>query len=162
MITIRVVTHGLDHVIKGVSAFIREMDNRKEVLQDIKEQQIERWATNFESEGGEYDKWPESAMATQEYRTEEGMAPQPTLQRDGSLMTHFLAENQAGKVTNNAVNWEFTNSPPGGSTVSHHTGYVLNQSTIPARVLWDLDRKDEDRGQMEIEEWLGGLVAKYF
>lgn len=169
MIKIRIEYTGLNEIISGLNGFIRDLRNRKELMDKLKETQVERWQANFESRGGEYEEWQETSPEYQAVRVAEGFSPTPTLERSGRLLTHFTSQNEAGKTNNSAVRWEFFNRVAGrrgAYTVSHHTGYQLGKGArkhpVPARVLWDLDNQDEDRGATEIENWIDELAARHF
>jgi phage gpG-like protein len=165
MIRFDIDAKGLDKAIRDVSDFIADVKNRKDVMQEIKQEQIDRWAENFQSFGAEYEPWRETSKSYREQRVREGYASSPTLYRSGRTFAHFLQQNEAGQATNSAVNWSFTNRIAGRNgayTVSHHSGYQLGKSTVPARVLWDLDEEDEDRVEADLEQWLDQLGDKHF
>jgi len=164
MISISVDTSQITDAIRRVGKFISALQHRQDLNQMLKEEQNERWARNFESQGGEYEDWQDTSMSYQQQRTREGFAPTPTLFRSGRTFLHFIVQNEAAGVSNNAVNWNFSNRIAGRNgayTVSHHTGYTLGGSTVPARLLWDLDEEDEDRGAADVEMWVDANAEKY-
>jgi hypothetical protein len=133
------------------------LKDRRELLREIRQEQSERWAEHFMSEGS--GEWDETSMFQQRRRVQEGYAPQPTLFRSGSTFSWFDAQNRRGRVNAASITWNFTNRE-GAYTVSHHTGYDLGGSTVPARELWPLERYEDEIAD-QIEEWvmdkLGGL-----
>lgn len=160
MITIRMNEKGLTRMISGIAGFMHDVERRQEVLDKIKKEQAERWVRNFNSQGGEYEEWEETSEAYQKRRVEKGNAPQPTLLETGGMLDLVTDQSNKGKVTNSAVNWNFSNQPGRAYPVSHQTGYVLGRSNVPARILWDLDKEDEDRGADMLEDWLEDIAVR--
>jgi len=159
---------------KEIDAFLRKAKKAQDQLEDlskpltkIKEQQTSRWAKNFTSEGGVYDRWAPLADWTLEERDSMGFGSGPILVRNGTLLAHFVEQNEAGEVTNDAINWEMSNK--GGSrgyaaaTVSHHSGYDTALGThVPARKLWDLDEKDVQNAEKILEKYVDSIIKRYF
>ena len=168
MITIKVDVKGLDAAIKRMEKGRDKLDDLKEPLDTIKTKQTRRWAQNFTSEGGIYDKWaPLSPEWTIPERKAQGYGAGPILIRQGTLLAHFVEQNEAGEVTNDAINWTMTNK--GGdrgyaaSTVSMHTGYTTALNTVvPARKLWDLDETDQRNAEKELEKYVERVIKRYF
>lgn len=164
MISITVDTSEITDAIRRIGRFISALQHREDLNQMLKEEQNERWARNFQSRGGEYEDWAETSDFQQQRRVQEGYSPTPTLEMTGRTLQHFLSQNDEASITNSAVNWNFTNRIAGRDgqyTVSHHTGYRLGNSQVPARLLWDLDEEDEDRGEQDVELWLEANAEKY-
>lgn len=165
MVKIRITDAGsLKKVIADLTGFENGLEDREEALERVKERQIERWQRNFASQGGEYQSWAPSAAATQASRMRRGFSPTPTLMVTGRTLAHFTQQNEEGSVSSSAINWNFENQPLGdrwASTVSLHTGYRLRGNRVPSRMLWDLDRKDEDALKEEFEEFIGELQRRF-
>lgn len=154
MITMRVSSgtiKALDRRSKAVRDAIGSLDDRRELLEGIKKDQAERWSEDFMegSAGG----WAPTSVSQQARRIKEGYSPTPTLIRSGATLEHFVRQNQQGRVNAASITWNFTNRE-GAYTVSHHTGFNLGGSTVPARPLWDIDPEDEEHIVRDIEEFV--------
>lgn len=151
MIKLRIEAKGLDEFIRGLSDFIRQMKNRSEIMRKIKRDQVSRWSANFLSEGAEYGKhWEPTSENTVGYSGR-------TLYQTGGTYRFFMSLNEDGQVDNNSIEWGFYNAMNGRGgqyPVSHHTGYNLGSSRVPARMLWDLDNQDEDRIEEDLSRWV--------
>lgn len=164
MFTIHIDEGGIDQLLTDLTGFETDLDRRQQPLQEVKERQIERWNRNYMSQGGEYQSWAPNAAATVRDRARRGYATFPPLIVTGRTLSHFQTQNEEGDVSASAIEWNFTNQPGGdrwASTVSHHTGYTLGKSRVPARMLWDLDRQDEDALKQAFEEYLTEITAKH-
>jgi len=135
------------------------LEDRRQLLIDIREQQAEEWREDFESQqGGE---WAETSPFQQARRVQEGYSPTPTLRRSGATFDWFNTQNMRGRVNAASITWNFQNRE-GAYTVSHHTGYTLGGSEVPARELWRLEAEDEDRIANDIEEWVASKLVSIF
>ena len=164
MIMIHIDEEGITKLITDLTGFEADLERREDPLNEVKERQIQRWARNYASQGGEYQAWAPNAAATIRDRVSRGYAPAPTLLVTGRTLAHFQTLNEEGQVSASAIDWNFTNQPGGdrwASTVSHHTGYTLGRSRVPARMLWDLDRQDEDALQQTFEVYLSRIIAEH-
>lgn len=164
MISLDVNTTEIDRFIQDIKSFVQALNNREELMQDIKSEQVERWNANVTSQGAEYSQWKPTSRSYQQQRVREGWQAQPTLDRSGKTILHVIRMNEDGTVTNNSAEWNFENNVAGRAgqyPVSHDQGYQLGSSTVPSRVIWELDEKDVDRGAREVDEWLGGVIATH-
>lgn len=156
---------GLVRLIRNVNEFLEDFEDREEVMEDVKRQQNERWARNFEGQGSEYKPWKPTSASQQENRRRRGQSTTPTLKITGRTQAHFIDQNEDADAGNTAITWNFENLIAGNNgayTVSHHMGYNLGGNRVPRRFLWDLDAEDEDRGAQEFDEWLDGLAKTHF
>lgn len=164
MFRIHIEEEGINAIIRDLTRFEADLENREEPLEEVKERQIARWNRNYMSQGGEYRSWPGNAPSTIRSRQERGYQGWPPLIVEGRMITHFRDQNEEGNVSSSAIDWNMENRPDGDrwlSTVSHHTGYRLGKSRIPSRMLWDLDRQDEDALQNTFEVYLGKIIAEH-
>lgn len=164
MISIHIDESGISKLLADLTGFEADLEDRREPLQEVKERQIARWNRNYTSQGGEYQAWAPNAAATIRDRASRGYATFPPLQVTGRTLAHFRSQNEEGNVSASAIDWNFNNQPGGdrwASTVSHHTGYTLGRSRVPARMLWDLDRQDEDALQQTFEAFLSKIIAEH-
>lgn len=141
----------LDRRYRGVREAIKNLDDRHKLLEEIKQGQVDRWAQDFMS-GGDPE-WTPTSPSQKERRVKQGFSPTPTLIRSGATMAHFFSQNEEGNVGAASITWSFSNRK-GAYTVSHHTGYGLGRSTIPSRMLWNLDSEDQDIIAEQIEEFV--------
>lgn len=168
MITFKVKAKGLDAAIKKMEQGREKLDNLKDPLDKIKTKQIRRWAQNFSSQGGIYDKWaPLSPDWTIPERVAEGYGAGPILVRQGTLLAHFVEQNEAGEVSNDAINWTMSNKGStrgyAAATVSMHQGYTTALNTeVPARKLWDFDATDKRNAEKELEKYVERIIKRYF
>ena len=158
-----------------------EIYDRSQPFDEIKQRQIKRWETNFDSEGGIYGEWP--PLDAWHFDAEEGewhlgwtgrdrqamgLDPEgPMLIRTEGTFRSFVEQNENGKVSENAVFWSFRNTGGGvrggAYPVSHHVGYLTALGTyVPSRVLWDLDEEDEDFADDMLERHVEAVVRRYF
>lgn len=159
MLTIRVDAKELDRRRREIRELITNLDDRREVLEEIKKEQVERWVQNFESQGGEYEPWAPSAEGG------------PALHVTGRTFSVFTDQAERGNVNAASVRWDFRNTfgagtPPNqapyGQIVSFQEGYTLGNSEIPARTLADMDEEDEERIANTIEEFVSRLMYEAF
>lgn len=170
MLQIKIDTKELDAFIRKLEKGRDQLERLEKPLKKVKEKQIARWAKNFTSQGGIYDKWaPLSPDWTIPERQAQGYGSGPILIRNGTLLAHFVEQNEAGEVTNDAINWEMSNKGSSrgyaASTVSHHTGYpnpIPGRGSIPARKLWDFDEKDVETARKILNDYIEDIMEKYF
>ncbi len=163
--------------LNDLASFIRhaekardELEQLEKPLKKVKEKQITRWAKNFTSQGGIYGKWETlSDEWTIPERQEQGYGAGPILVRNGTLLAHFVEQNDEGIVSNDAINWEMSNKGSSrgyaAATVSHHRGYpnpLPNRKAIPSRKLWDFDEEDIDNAEKILEKYVDSILKKYF
>lgn len=154
MVTMRVSSGTiaeLDRRTKAAREAAISLENRRELLLEIKKDQATRWAEDFMA-GGD-PAWAPTSPSQMARRIRQGYSPTPTLFRSGNTFDHFVQQNEAGKVNAASIRWDFHNRE-GAYTVSHHTGYTLGGSAVPARQLWDITPEDEDLIVADIEEFV--------
>jgi phage gpG-like protein len=157
-----------ERLSKDTKAATVALNDNSRVMQQVKQYMVDRWATNFSSEGQIYGKWKGLAGWTLQDRAKKGYGSSPILVRTGALFSHFIRENEAGEVSNDAVYWQMKNKgsrgQPGGWTVRHHEGYdnpLPNRGRIPARVLWDINDEDEERIEEITEDYVDIIIRRY-
>ena len=161
MVTMRVSSGTiaeLDRRTKAAREAAISLEDRRELLIKIKEDQATRWAEDFLS-GGD-PAWAPTSASQQARRVRQGFSATPTLFRSGNTFDHFDMENRAGKVNAASITWNFQNRE-GAYTVSHHTGYTLGRSSVPARQLWDITPEDEDLIVSDIEEFVMERISQF-
>lgn len=170
LITVKIDAPDLQKYLSRAQRAKEALSNRSKPLADIKKKQIARWAQNFTGQGSLYGGWAGlSNDWTIPERVAEGFGSGPILVRQGTLLAHFVEQNEAGEISNDAINWEFSNKGSSrgyaGATVSMQTGYpnpLPGRAGIPARILWDLNATDEENGRKILEKWVDRIIAKYF
>ena len=154
MITIRVASGSIQSLTRAsnrVKAAVKDIDDRHEVLQEIKEGQNERWLSDFLAGGN--PTWEAS------WNAKHGL--NATMMRTGNTLNHFISQNEEARLGAANVLWAFSNAPP-ASTVSHHTGYTLGGNTVPARTMWEFHPRDEEIIGNLIEEWFAKKLGNLF
>lgn len=155
MISLRVSTGTiaeLDRRRKAVEKARLSLEDRKELMAKIKQDMVQEWAKDFQS-GGD-PAWAPTSASYQRTRIREGYSPTPTLRRSGALEANFYSQNQAGRINAASVTWNFRNAMGEAYPVSHHTGYTLGSSNVPARQLWDITGDDESRISKLVEDFV--------
>jgi phage gpG-like protein len=163
MITFK-IKENLKPVIDAVQKARVALDERQPLMQRIKDRQIRRWATNFNSQGALYGAWPALSPFTLARRAREGSGSK-MLVRTGRLVSWVTANNRAGVVDNQSVHWNFRFSGKDGSyAVFHNDGYysVLYKAPVPARLIWDLNEQDENEIAELTEDYVDAVIARYF
>lgn len=136
-------------------------------LQAIKKYQIRRWAKNFTSEGGIYGAWAPLAAYTNDERESEGYPREhPILRRSGKLLGWVDTHNKLGKVSADAVYWEFhaSGAKDGSYAVFHDGGFFSTKFgvPVPSRVIWDVNSDDEDGNEKRVANYVEQVLQDYF
>jgi phage gpG-like protein len=162
MINITVTTgtiYALSAASNRVKKAIRDVDDRRQLLQEIKEGQAERWLDDFLAGGN--PTWEPTSRSYRQRRRQEGFSETPTLIRTGRTLAHFASQNQDAAIGAASVRWDFQNAE-GAYTVSHNEGYQLGPATVPSRRLWEFHPRDQDIIASQIEEWFAKKLGDLF
>lgn len=170
MIDVRFTAQSVSSVDAAIRRLIEtrtRLRNRTPVLEKIKKDQIKRWLVNFDGEGSEYDPWAPLAEATIEDRFYKGFDSGPILVRTGAHAAHFIEQNEAGVVSDDAVNWNFRDKggkrgDGGAYLLTHHLGEPNPWGPMPARILWDLDEQDLANAEKKLDAYVGKIVTDLF
>ena len=155
---------------------IEKLEDRSDIMEKMKKRQVRRWETNFNTQGSIYGRWAPLSQFTISRRTiARGITP---LRDRNTLYPHFTAMNEAGEVSNDAVNWNFRNKGRDGSfggaqnILTQHFGLRDNRGRplgpnvpmgpVPARTLWDFNEKDEDAGEKMLDQWVTRILNQFF
>lgn len=152
----------LDKLSSDTAKFRDDLADRSRPLKKVKRRQIARWQKHFRSEGGEYGRWKPLAPATVANR---GGSAHPILIQSGRMLGWVNTQNNAGIVSAQSVHWDFSGDGSDGSyAVFHQTGSVNVpwRTTNPARKIWELDEQDESTAEEILQEYVDGIVRKYY
>jgi phage gpG-like protein len=131
----------------------------------IRDRMVERWAINFDSEGGQYSAlWPEHKDSTIDLWG----PPNKMLNRTGALRAGFIAQAKTPTIAPDATRWNFQAKP--AYLFAQHFGRPDNKlfnpnganAPIPARPIWGIDNEDAEMAKEELEKYVDEVIAKHF
>lgn len=148
---------------KDINSIMKDRRSIDNLLDRLQKRQENRWMRNFNSQGAEYGtKWAAITEATRKGRSNPN---NPTLVDSGharGMLKPFMTDNSYpfGDV---GIEWDFTGKGDSEFPLPfHHTGftnYMTNRWVSP-RVIWELDKKDEDNAFRLFSRWAHEEIRK--
>lgn len=133
----------------------KQLEDRRELMQQSKAYMINRWNANFAGNGSIYGGW----AANSEWKEGDG----PMHGNTGALASYFQSANSAGIVTRDRVSWRFANDGSQFSATHSTSGISPNplkgHKAVPRRVLWDMNGADQQKIVRMVEQWIGSKVV---
>lgn len=135
----------------------KDLEDRREVLNQTKKYMIGRWNENFAGNGAIYGGW---APNSPEWKEGGGKT---LIGQTGELVSYFNVANHAGKVSRTDIHWHFANSGSQYSATHSTSGISPNplkgHERIPRRTIWDMNETDRRRIVRMIEAWVDSKVT---
>lgn len=165
MITIQVSPKSIAALTRTATAITNaraDLKDRSEPLKKAHDYMQKRWVENIQLQGQHYGGFAPLRPNTVARRG----SSSPILIHRGKMLRWVADAGGSGKISPQAVNWEFAFSGKGDGSqaVLHTTGYfnVPYQTFVTSRVVFDTNAEDEEKVAKLMESHINTVVRKYF